>query len=272
MKHKRAFSLAALSVTALLSTLCAQPVPEYVDVDSPCSMSCWEATEECVDHPLYPVQRPHLLTVGGDFLTAHARRNENLKHRWVYMPGAHVGYDYLHPDTIYVGLRGEVGWFQEKASHQIIEKPSLVEARLGYNLSYAGNCGYALVSPYIGFGAASSKVRFDRSSHVRASYFCLGVRSRYALCSSWSIGCDAQAFRTLSLHHHAVLPKVDGKHPKNLKTKLDNRWTGEVALPVTYYAGCQKQWSIECAPYATWFTLSTIRPAYGARVTLGYRF
>lgn len=266
MKLKSSFLLSALSFATLFGA--------NLKADTPMPL-CEETFDSCMtlDHPLFPELSPHLFTIGGDFLTARARDTLKHGHRWVFMPGAHIGYDYLRPSSIYVGLRGELGWFQGKDSSRIVEKPSLVEARLGYNFSYNGGLGCALLSPYVGFGVASSKVRFDKLAHVRASYVSLGIRSRYALCSSWSIGCDAQVIRTVSVHSHYRMLTVAAKPNKHwIKSKIENGWTGELALPITYYIGEQKQWSIEAAPYVTGLTLSKIRPAYGARVTLGCRF
>lgn len=284
MKQARSIFITALSVMAFLtSSLCAQPVPAVSSEECEVNpyMAC--ACVDDVDHPLFPEARPHLISVGADFLTAKTRACVKNGHRWVFMPGARVSYEYLRPDSIYVGINGEAGWFAEHNSHRVAEKPSLLQARLGYNLSYVGGYGYALVTPYIGVGVASSKVRFDKLSHVSATYLSLGLRSRYAVCSNWSIGCDAQAIRTLSLHHNIAKGKVavadasnsssSSKRCKKMaKVKLENRWTGEVAVPVTYYMGAEKEWSVECAPYVTGLTLSRMRPAYGARATLGYRF
>ena len=312
MKHLMisAFSIATLAGACLHAGESPSPAyPSYMDASYDASYMDSSYMEE-VDHPLYPENRPHLFSVGMDFLTARFPRSIgggskcNHKHHQVFMPGARLSYEYLRPDSIYFGLNGEIGWFQKNHSKWVAEKPSLAEVRLGYNFSFINNCGYALISPYVGFGVASSKIRFGSTSHVRASFASLGVRSRYAMCPSWSIGLDAQVVRTFSLHSHTVLDKetrfflenmqsllsssdasncsdssgsshshaAPFKCPKRIKTKLDNRWTGEVAIPVTYYMGEEKQWSVEVAPYVTGLTLSKVRPYYGARATLGYRF
>lgn len=278
MKQNRSIFITALSVMAFLtSSLCAQsayaPRPVVVRDCEPVDtyMAC--ACVEHVDHPLFPEARPHLVSVGGDFLTGE-RPGYHGGDRWAFMPGARLSYEYLRPDSIYVGVNGEAGWFAKHHNDRVLEKPSLAQVRLGYNLNYAGDGGYAQITPYVGLGVASSKARFDKHSHVRVNYLSLGLRSRYAVCPNWSIGCDAQAMRTLSLHQHIATPKVLGKNVKKMaRLKLENRWTGEVAIPVTYYMGAEKEWSLECAPYVSGLTLSrTVCPAYGARATLGYRF
>lgn len=287
MKQNKSLFLTALSAMALLgSTLqaaepicpvCDRPTEVIVEptfVETPfCVDSACLAT---VDHPLFPEARPHLISVGADFLTARAPRGIlSHENRWIFMPGARLSYEYLRPNMVYVGLNGELGWFQKNAHERVIEKPSLLEARLGYNFSYVGNLGYALVSPYVAAGVASSKARFATTSHVRVSYVALGLRSRYAQCADWSIGLDAKVIRTLSVHLHKVKPSeaASKRYFKRMdKFKLENGWTGEIALPITYYMGAEKEWSLECAPCVTGLTLSKIRPAYGVRTTLGYRF
>lgn len=288
MKQNKSLFLTALSAMALLvgSTLqaaestcpvCDRPTEIIVEptcVETPVCVDY--ACLTMVDHPLYPEARPHLFSVGADFFTAKAPcgvlSNQN---RWIFMPGARLSYEYLRPNMVYLGLNGEIGWFQRDAHERVVEKPSLLEARLGYNFSYSGNLGYALVSPYVAAGIASSKARFGTTSHVRVSYVALGLRTRYAQCADWSIGLDAKVIRTLSVNLHTVkaTEALSNRYFKRMNVlALDNAWTGEVALPITYYMGAEKQWSLEVAPAVTGLTLSKARPAYGVRTTLGYRF
>ena len=91
MKQNRSLFIIALSAMAFLtSSLSAQPVAstqvEESEVNPYMACSCVDD----VDHPLFPEARPHLVSVGADFLAAQLPRIMKHKDRWIYMPGARI--------------------------------------------------------------------------------------------------------------------------------------------------------------------------------------
>jgi hypothetical protein len=232
--------------------------------------------------PAPPVERrdPHHVYFGPEFLCYQL--NTHVKsihvHGARFFSGFRVGYEYSKPKAFYAGvdLLGTSSRTDFKASHpghslswhRADRGFGNMEARFGYTFAPSS----WRIAPFLGLGLYDIyPIDHHNQKGFQESlpYFTGGFRSKYALNSTFDIGCNVKILRTVGAEQRF---KFDGgKHTEHAKEHT-NMWGAEIGVPLVWHVSSTKRWDVQLEPYFLKLNFSNTQNIYGTRLLFGYRF
>lgn len=195
------------------------------------------------------------LVLSGEILAEQQSAPIHYNNRIVFFPN-HLCYERIKPDSMYAGIEGCVlSFLNPKKTHLYLN----AEVRIGYNFFFVEK---EHVTPFLAFGYIEEfNVCHWQIKHENGiGYGAMGVLYEHEFNGVYSLGVNSQLILGNDLFN-------------NQDTSGFFVIGFDVAIPVTFRRGKQKNWDFRLEPFNTYLHQSRCsQNIYGLRSTIGYRF
>lgn len=200
--------------------------------------------------------------------------------------GLRAGYEYVQQNSVYAGVDGLYSFGKSQ-----IDLSRSTEIDLGFfgssphypaKLTFSGKnnhfangegrIGYAFqtldyltLTPFVGIGGYSIKNNAMFSISQNWVYAAGGLRTSFAINSTFELGINAKAMRTGYVKTQLKRWDFYSFHPANF-------WGYEIDVPFTYHLGTENNWTAQIEPYFLKLDVKSNTNIYGGKILLTYCF
>jgi hypothetical protein len=237
-----------------------------------CQLYGTEPQAEPIKHHLTYWEHPHHIYFGPQVFSSNINykvgnvRVDDCNTYW----GFDLGYEYLKPDDLYVGIDMIVagagsGYAATYQNRHIPKADANAWVELGLRLGYTLGIGREMMTFFLGYGA----LVFGHHQYgliETMNVFSGGLFTQYEISPYFNVGLDLRAIRTNRTNIEFRYNNWDLNYKNH-----HNLWGGEISVPFVWLVGGSKRWEIDLVPYFLRLGFSEAQNIYGVQLLFGYR-